>query len=157
MRVKLICIGKTGKEFLVEGEKEYFNRLQHYIAVERIEIPDIKNAQKLSKSQIKELEGKEIMSKISSVEQVILLDESGKKFSSVEFSKFIQQKFNQGGKTVVFVVGGAFGFSEEVYQRATDKISLSSMTFSHQMIRMIFFEQLYRAMTILRGEPYHHQ
>lgn len=157
MRVKFICIGKTGKEFLVEGEKEYFNRLQHYITVERIEIPDIKNAQKLSMSQIKELEGKEIMSKISSGEQVILLDENGKKFSSVDFSRFIQQKFNQGGKAVVFVVGGAYGFSEEVYQRTTDKISLSSMTFSHQMIRMIFFEQLYRAMTILRGEPYHHQ
>ncbi len=155
MKVKFICIGKTGKDFLVAGEQEYLKRLQHYISVERIEIPDLKNAKKLTIDQIKELEGKEILSKISG-EQIILLDENGKNFSSVEFSQFLQQKFNQGGKGLAFVVGGAYGFSNEVYQQATIKISLSKMTFSHQMIRMIFFEQLYRGMTILKGEPYHH-
>ncbi len=156
MKVKFICIGKTGKDFLIAGEQEYLKRLKHYIDIDRIEIPDIKNAKKLSVDQIKELEGKEILSKISQGEQVVLLDENGTNFSSIEFSNFMQQKFNQGGKGLVFVVGGAYGFSEEVYRMATFKISLSKMTFSHQMIRMIFFEQIYRAMTILKGEPYHH-
>ena len=157
MKVKFICIGKTGKDFLIAGEQEYLKRLKHYIDIDRIEIPDIKNAKKLSVDQIKELEGKEILDKISQGEQVVLLDENGTNFSSVEFSNFMQQKFNQGGKGLVFVVGGAYGFSKEVYDTATSKISFSKMTFSHQMIRMIFFEQIYRAMTILKGEPYHHQ
>lgn len=157
MKIKLICIGKTGKEFLKEGENEYLNRLKHYIAVERIEIPDLKNAKKLSIDQIKTLEGKEILSKVSSGEQMILLDENGKQFSSVEFSDFLQHKFNQGGKGIAFIIGGAYGFSAEIYEKSITKISLSKMTFSHQMIRMIFFEQVYRSMTILHGEPYHHQ
>ena len=156
MKVKFICIGKTGKDFLVEGEKEYLNRLKHYISIEKIEIPDLKNAKKLSKDQIKELEGKEILGKILPGETLILLDERGKTFSSVGFSEFVQQKFNQGGKGLCFVIGGAYGFSSEVYDKSTGKISLSSMTFSHQMVRMIFLEQLYRALTILKGEPYHH-
>ena len=157
MKIKFVCIGKTGKDFLVSGENEYLKRLQHYISIERIEIPDIKNMKNLSFEQIKEMEGKEIISKISSGEQMILLDENGKDFSSKDFSEFLQVKFNQGGKGLVFVVGGAYGFSKEVYAKASSKISMSKMTFSHQMIRMIFFEQLYRAMTILKGEPYHHQ
>jgi 23S rRNA (pseudouridine1915-N3)-methyltransferase len=156
LKIKFICIGKTGKDFLIAGEQEYLKRLQHYITIERIEIPDLKNAKKLTIDQIKELEGKEILSKIVSGEQIILLDENGKVFSSVEFSQFIQQKFNQGGKGLAFIVGGAYGFSSDVYQIAHSKISLSKMTFSHQMIRMVFFEQLYRGMTILKGEPYHH-
>ena len=157
MKIKLICIGKTGKDFLIAGEQEYLNRLKHYVSVERIEIPDIKNAKSLSIDQIKELEGKEILSKLQSGDQLILLDENGKLFSSTEFADFLQQKFNQGGKGLVFVIGGAYGFSSEVYEKSISKISLSKMTFSHQMIRMIFFEQVYRAMTILKGEPYHHQ
>ena len=157
MKIKLICIGKTGKDFLIAGEQEYLNRLKHYVSVERIEIPDIKNAKSLSIDQIKELEGKEILSKLQSGDQLILLDENGKLFSSTEFADFLQQKFNQGGKGLVFVIGGAYGFSGEVYEKSIFKISLSKMTFSHQMIRMIFFEQVYRAMTILKGEPYHHQ
>ncbi len=157
MKIKFVCIGKTGKDFLIEGEKEYIGRLKHYVTLERIEIPDIKNAKKLSIDQIKDSEGKEILSKIVSGEQIVLLDENGKQFSSVEFSDFLQRKFNQGGKGIVFVVGGAYGFSSEVYEKASAKISLSKMTFSHQMIRMVFFEQMYRAMTILKGEPYHHQ
>lgn len=157
MKVKFICIGKTGKSFLEEGENEYLKRLKHYIPVERIEIPDLKNQKKLTFEQIKELEGKEILAKLQSGDQLILLDERGKSFSSVEFANFLQQRFNSGGKALAFVVGGAYGFSDEVYAAAQGKISLSTMTFSHQMVRMIFFEQLYRAMTILKGEPYHHE
>ena len=157
MKVKFICIGKTGKSFLEEGENEYLKRLKYYIPVERIEIPDVKNQKKLTFEQIKELEGKEILSKVQAGEHLILLDERGKQYTSVDFSVFIQQKFNSGGKALVFVVGGAYGFSDEVYNQAISKISLSTMTFSHQMVRMIFFEQLYRAMTILKGEPYHHE
>lgn len=157
MKIKIICIGKTGKKFLEDGEQEYLGRLKHYIAVERIEIPDLKNQRNLSQQQIKELEGKEILSRVSAGEQLYLLDERGKSFSSVGFSDFLSARFNAGGKAIVFVIGGAYGFSEEVYAPALGKISLSEMTFSHQMVRMIFFEQLYRAMTIQRGEPYHHQ
>jgi 23S rRNA (pseudouridine1915-N3)-methyltransferase len=157
MKIKVVCIGKTGKQFLVDGENEYLSRLKHYVLIERLEIPDVKNAKKLTTDQIKELEGKEILSKIGNGEQLILLDEHGKEFSSVGFSQFIQQKFNQGGKGIVFAIGGAYGFSSEIYDKSIGKVSLSKMTFSHQMIRMIFFEQLYRAMTILKGEPYHHE
>lgn len=157
MKIKIVCIGKTGKKFLEEGEQEYLGRLKHYISVERIEIPDLKNQRNLSQQQIKELEGKEILTRTGSGEQLYLLDERGKTFSSVGFSEFLSSRFNAGGKALVFVIGGAYGFSDEVYSQASGKISLSEMTFSHQMIRMIFFEQLYRAMTIQRGEPYHHQ
>ena len=156
MKVKLICIGKTGKDFLVAGEQEYINRLKHYVQIERIEIPDIKNAKKLSFQQVKDAEGKEILAKAGG-DRIYLLDERGKMYSSVAFSQFIQQQFNLGGKAIVFVIGGAYGFSEEVYAKTSGKISLSTMTFSHQMIRMIFFEQVYRAMTILNNEPYHHE
>lgn len=157
MKIKIVCIGKTGKDFLIAGEKEYLSRLKHYCQVEKIEIPDLKNARKLSKDQIKTEEGKLLLSKISAGEQLYLLDENGQSFSSVGFSKFLQKRFNQGGKSLVFLIGGAYGFSSDVYARAQGKISLSEMTFSHQMIRMLFFEQVYRGMTILKGEPYHHQ
>jgi 23S rRNA (pseudouridine1915-N3)-methyltransferase len=157
MKVKLICIGKTGKKFLEDGENEYMQRVKHYVQIERVEIPDLKNARKLTFEQIKQMEGKEILSKLGSGEQLILLDERGSLLSSLEFANFVQQRFNAGGKALVFVIGGAYGFSPEVYEAAQGKISLSKMTFSHQMIRMIFFEQLYRAMTILKGEPYHHE
>ncbi len=156
MKIKVICIGKTGKNFLVDGEKEYLNRLKHYTKVEKVELPDIKNARKLSQDQVKTEEGKALLKLIDAGDQVILLDEKGKNYSSEHFAEFLQKRFNQGGKCVVFVIGGAYGFSEELYHRAQGKLSLSSMTFSHQMIRMIFFEQLYRAMTIQKGEPYHH-
>ena len=156
MKIKVICIGKTGKGFLVDGEKEYLNRLKHYAKVEKVELPDIKNARKLSQEQVKSEEGKALLKLIDSGDQVFLLDEKGKHYSSKQFADFLQKRFNQGGKCLVFVIGGAYGFSEELYQRAQGKLSLSAMTFSHQMIRMIFFEQLYRAMTIQRGEPYHH-
>ncbi|XOV68971.1 MAG: 23S rRNA (pseudouridine(1915)-N(3))-methyltransferase RlmH [Fluviicola sp.] len=156
MTIKVICIGKTGKSFLIDGEREYLNRLKHYVKIEKIELPDIKNARKLSQDQVKTEEGKALLKLIDTNDQVILLDEKGKHFSSEQFAVFLQKRFNQGGKCLVFVIGGAYGFSEELYQRAQNKLSLSAMTFSHQMIRMIFLEQLYRAMTIQKGEPYHH-
>lgn len=157
MKFKLICVGKTEESYLKKGEQIYLDRLKHYCKTEKIEIPELKNAKNLSKDQIKTEEGKLILSKIGNSDQLILLDENGKDFDSVEFSKFIQKKMNQGGKAICFVVGGAYGFSEEVYTKANGKIKLSSMTFSHQMVRLFFFEQLYRAQTILKGEPYHHQ
>lgn len=156
MKVKFICVGKTGKSFLAEGEAVYLKRLSHYISVERIELPDIKNAKKLTEEQVKQKEGVAILAKVSPGERLFLLDEKGHSYTSEAFADFLQKQFNQGGVGVAFVVGGPYGFSSEVYQAATGKISLSKMTFSHQMIRMFFVEQLYRAMTILRNEPYHH-
>lgn len=157
MKIRVICIGKTGKSFLVDGEQEYLNRLKHYNKVEKVELADLKNAKKLSTDQIKIEEGKLMLQQLESGDQVYLLDENGQQMHSVGFADFLQKRFNQGGKNLVFIIGGAYGFSEELYARCNGKISLSRMTFSHQMVRMIFFEQLYRAMTILRDEPYHHQ
>lgn len=157
MKVKLICIGKTGKSFLQEGEKEYLGRVNHYIAVDKIEIPDLKQAKKLSMEQIKEEEGRLFLSKINPSDVVILLDERGEEYSSVSFSNFLQKQMNTGVKIICILIGGAYGFSDEIYKRANRKVSLSKMTYSHQMVRMIFLEQLYRAMTILKGEPYHHE
>ncbi len=157
MKIKLICVGKTGKDFLVAGEQEYLGRLKHYVQAERIEVPDIRNQKKLSREQVREREGQEILGKIGPGESFFLLDEGGKRYSSVTFSKFLQQQFNRGGQGICFIIGGAYGFSEELYHKSAGSVSLSDMTFSHQMVRMIFLEQVYRAMTILRGEPYHHQ
>ena len=157
MKIKLICVGGTGKQFLKEGEMHYIDRLKHYISFERIEIPDIKQAKNLSQSQIKQKEGEQILTKISSNENVYLLDEKGKSYNSVVFAEFLQKQFNRGGQSIVFIIGGPYGFSDEVYKRSIGLVSLSKMTFSHQMIRIFFIEQLYRAMTILKGEPYHHK
>jgi 23S rRNA (pseudouridine1915-N3)-methyltransferase len=156
MKIKIICIGKTNKSFLMEGENEYLGRLRHYLPIERIEIQDIKNQKNLTFEQIKKAEGLQILSKIKKGEDVYLLDEKGKKYTSEALAKFLQNHFNTGKQTLTFVIGGAYGFSEDVYGIAKGKISLSDLTFSHQMIRMFWFEQLYRAMTILKGEPYHH-
>lgn len=157
MQVTLLCIGKTGKKFLEDGEQEYLKRLRHYISFQLQIIPDIKQAKSLSESQIKQREGELILEKISPGDTLILLDEKGKEYSSLEFSAYLQDQFNRGGKHIYFVVGGPYGFSNAVYQRSNGMISLSQMTFSHQMIRLFFIEQVYRAMTILRNEPYHHQ
>ncbi|MDG1428822.1 MAG: 23S rRNA (pseudouridine(1915)-N(3))-methyltransferase RlmH [Crocinitomicaceae bacterium] len=156
MKIKLICVGKTISKYLIEGEVEYLSRLKHYCNIEKIEIPELKNAKKMRQDQIKKEEGRLILSKIALGEQVILLDEGGKTHTSIEFSKYLQKRLNQGGKSIVFIVGGAYGFSEEVYSKSSGKISLSDMTFSHQMVRLFFLEQLYRGFTILKGEPYHH-
>lgn len=150
-------MGKTGKPFLIEGEKEYAQRLKHYVPFEIVELADIKNAKKRSEDEIKALEGKEILKKIKPNDFVILLDESGKQYTSVGFSNYIQKQFNSGNQGIVFIIGGPYGFDSTVYDRANDKLALSKLTFSHQMIRMFFIEQLYRSLTILRNEPYHHQ
>ena len=136
---------------------DYTKRLSFYIKFDLEIIPDIKNVKNLSESQQKEKEGELILAKLTSTDQLILLDEKGTTFSSVDFSDYLQKKMNSGAKTLVFVIGGPYGFSDEVYQKAQGKISLSLMTFSHQMVRLFFVEQLYRGFTILRNEPYHHQ
>ncbi|NVK49097.1 MAG: 23S rRNA (pseudouridine(1915)-N(3))-methyltransferase RlmH [Cyclobacteriaceae bacterium] len=157
MQIKIIAIGKTDHSAIQELQELYINRLNHYIRVDWEIIPDLKNTKSLTQAQQKSKEGELILKKINSSDFVLLLDEKGKSFSSVEFSDFLQQKMNSGIKQLVLVIGGPYGFSEEIYQRANSKISLSKMTFSHQMIRPFLAEQLYRAMTILRGEPYHHE
>jgi len=157
MNIRLIAIGKTDDKALQSLIDDYTKRLSFYIKFELDIIPDLKNAKNLSESQQKEKEGELILSKITSADQLILLDENGKTFSSVGFSQELQKKMNSGIKTLTFVIGGPYGFSDAVYQKAAGKISLSLMTFSHQMVRLFFIEQLYRGFTILRGEPYHHQ
>lgn len=157
MKIKLIYVGKTSKRFLEDGEKEYTKRVKRYVPFETIELPDIKNAKKRSEDEIKNLEAETILKNIKPNDVVILLDEKGKEMTSVKFSKYVQKQFNSGSQGLVFVIGGPYGFSDSVYERANDKLSLSKLTFSHQMIRMFFIEQLYRALTILKGEPYHHE
>ena len=157
MKIRLILIGKTNTAYLKTGESDYENRLKHYCKFEELLIPKIKNSGKLSHSDVKIKEGKLILKSLDQNDQIILLEEKGKSFSSVDFSNFLNQKLLSSNKRLVFVIGGAFGFSEEVYKRANLKLSLSKMTFSHQMIRLIFKEQLYRAFTILKGEKYHHE
>ena len=157
MKIKLIVVGKTNAKYLLEGEKEYERRLKHYTKFEEIIITDVKQAGKLSESELKKKEGHLILGKLENSDHVILLDDKGKSYSSVEFADFLQQKMISSLKSLVFVVGGAFGFSDEVYQRANSKVSLSKMTFSHQMVRLIFKEQLYRGFSILKGEKYHHE
>lgn len=157
MQIKLIAIGKTDNKNLQTLIEDYQKRLSFYIKFELDLIPDIKEVKNLSEEQQKVKEGQLILQKIQSGDHLILLDENGKSFSSEAFSEFLQKKMNSGLKTLVFVIGGPYGFSEEVYRKADGKISLSAMTFSHQMIRLFFVEQLYRAFTILRNEPYHHR
>ena len=157
MNIKLIAIGKTDNKQLQMLMDDYQKRLSFYIKFDMEIIADIKNVKNLSELQQKEKEGELILSKISATDQLILLDENGKNFNSIEFSVELQKKMNSGIKTLVFVIGGPYGFSEAVYQKAQGKISLSRMTFSHQMVRLFFIEQLYRGFTILRNEPYHHQ
>jgi len=155
MKIKLIVIGKTDEPYLKEGITKYISRLKHYIHFELKELPDIKVGKKLSTKLQKEAEGKELLKLISKSEFVVLLDENGKEFNSVDFSQFIQKRMNTG-MDLTFVIGGPFGFSDEVYAKSDMKIALSQMTFSHQMVRLFFVEQIYRSFTILKGEKYHH-
>ncbi|WP_456423623.1 23S rRNA (pseudouridine(1915)-N(3))-methyltransferase RlmH [Lutibacter sp.] len=157
MKIKLLSIGKTDDKNLQILIETYQKRLKHYIKFELEIIPDIKNVKNLSESQQKEKEGELILKKISSTDVLILLDEKGKEFRSIEFSKFLQQKMNSSIKQLVLVIGGPYGFSEAIYKKAQGKIALSKMTFSHQMIRLFIVEQIYRAFTILKNEPYHHE
>ena len=157
MNIKLLTIGKTDNKNLLSLIEEYSKRLSFYVKFDLEIIPDIKNVKNMSEAQQKEKEGELILSKITPTDHLIILDENGKEFSSVGFSDFLQKKMNAGIKTLVFVIGGPYGFSETVYQKASGKISLSQMTFSHQMVRLFVIEQIYRGFTILRNEPYHHQ
>ena len=157
MNIRLITIGKTDNKNLQALIDDYSKRLSFYVKFDLEIIPDIKNVKNLSEAQQKEKEGELILAKITPTDQLILLDENGKTFNSVGFSDYLQKKMNAGIKTLVFVIGGPYGFSETVYQKAHGKVSLSEMTFSHQMVRLFVIEQLYRGFTILKNEPYHHQ
>ena len=156
MKISLLVVGKTVDKQLIKLSEEYQNRLKHYVSFNFLIIPELKNTKNLSEAEQKEREADLILKQIGANDEVILLDERGKKFSSVAFAGFLEQKLLSSVKRIIFVVGGAYGFSERVYSRANSKMSLSPMTFSHQMVRVFFLEQLYRAMTIIRGEPYHH-
>lgn len=157
MEITLIVIGKTNAKYLIEGLDEYTRRLKHYISYNINILPDIKNTKNLSEEQQKETEGKLILNALKPGDFIVLLDERGKEFSSMQFSDYLQRKMNSGLRRLVFIVGGPYGFSKDVYNKADEKLSLSKMTFSHEMIRLFFTEQIYRAMTIIRGEPYHHE
>ena len=156
MKIKLIAIGKTDESYLKEGIDKYLKRLKHYVSFELIIINDVKVGKKANATLQKELEEKEILSKVNDNDFLILLDEKGEEYHSVGFSKFLQKRMNSGND-IVFVIGGPFGFSDRMYERANTKVGLSKLTFSHQMVRLFFVEQLYRAFTILKGEKYHHQ
>lgn len=157
MKITLVVIGKTNGKFLIDGIEEYTKRLSYYIPFNIHYLPDSKNNKKLSEEQQKTVEGNTILNALDKSDYVVLLDEHGKEFTSVEFSKYIEKKMSTVPKRLVFIVGGPYGFCQEVKNRANEKISLSKMTFSHEMIRLIFTEQLYRAMTIINNEPYHHE
>ena len=157
MNTKLLAIGKTDNKALQSLIDDYTKRLSFYVKFDLDIIPDIKNVKNLSEAQQKEKEGELILAKLTATDQLVLLDENGKSFSSVGFSDELQKKMNSGIKTLVFVIGGPYGFSDAIYAKAQGKISLSAMTFSHQMVRLFVIEQIYRAFTILRNEPYHHQ
>jgi len=157
MKITFLTVGKTTNPHLIKLQEEYQNRLKYYIPFETVVIPELKNTKNLSISEQQEKEADLILKAFEANDEVILLDERGKQYTSMGFSEFIAKKMLASHKRMIFVVGGPYGFSERVYQRANGKISLSAMTFSHQMIRLIFTEQLYRAMTILKGEPYHHE
>lgn len=157
MKIILAVVGKMASGYLSKGIEQYASRLKHYVPFEILHIADAKNTKSLTEAQQKAAEGRNILAALDSSDHVVLLDEHGKQFTSVEFARYIEKKMASVQRRLVFVVGGPYGFSPEVYARASEKISLSSMTFSHEMIRLIFTEQLYRAMTIVRGEPYHHE
>nr|WP_292960753.1 23S rRNA (pseudouridine(1915)-N(3))-methyltransferase RlmH [Muricauda sp. UBA7809] len=157
MQITLIAIGKTDKSELEELITVYEKRLKHYIKFQMIIIPDIKNRKNLSEAQQKEKEGELILSQLHPTDTLILLDEKGKQYTSVDFAQFLQKKMNSGIKNLVLAIGGPYGFSDSMYAKSTGKISLSKMTFSHQMVRLFIIEQIYRGFTILKNEPYHHQ
>ena len=157
MKIELAVIGKTSIGYLKQGIDEYVKRLKHYVPFEIKYIDDIKNTKNISEDQQKRTEGTKILSLLDKSDFVVLLDEHGKEYTSMQYSSYIQKRMLSGAKKVVFVIGGPYGFSQEVYDRANDKISFSKMTFNHEMIRLIFTEQLYRAYTIINHEPYHHE
>ena len=157
MKITLICIGKTDDHHIIEGIDIYTKRLKHYVNFQIITVPDIKNSKNLSEGQQKEKEAQQLLKNINNQDYIILLDENGKEYTSVGFSSFLEKQMVSGASHLVFMVGGPYGFDDSVYHRANAKISLSRMTFSHQMVRLFFVEQVYRAYSIMRGEPYHHK
>ena len=157
MRMQLWVVGKTTQGFVEQGFSEFYERIKHYLSFEVQVIPDIKNTKNLTPEQVKEKEGEWILKKIQTGDHIVLLDEFGRSFNSVQFSEYLERKFLTVPKSLVFIIGGPYGFSIEVYKAAQEKISLSKMTFSHQLVRLIFAEQLYRALTILNHLPYHHE
>lgn len=157
MDIELLTVGKTTIGFVADAIAEYEKRLKRYIPFRINSIPDIRNTRSLTEEKQKQAEGEQILQRILPSDHVVLLDERGKEYTSIEFADFLQKQMLSGKKRIVFVVGGPYGFSAEVYERANSKLSLSKMTFNHEMVRAFFTEQVYRAMTILRGEPYHHE
>ena len=157
MQIKLLAIGKTDNKQLQQLIEDYQKRLSHYIKFSLEIIPDLKKTKNLTEVQQKQKEGELIITRLNASDVLILLDESGKQFDSVSFSNYLQKYMNSGIKQLVFAIGGPYGFSQEVYNKAQGKLSLSKMTFLHQMVRLFFIEQLYRGFTILKGEPYHHR
>ncbi len=157
MKIKLLVVGKTQSGELSSLIDTYARRVSRYLPFQMEVIQDLKKAKNLPENTIKQKEGQLILDRLKESDTVFLLDENGKQYGSVEFSKFLQEQMNRGGKQLVFIIGGAYGFDKMVYNRAQGKISLSKMTFSHQMVRLFFVEQLYRGFSILRNEPYHHQ
>lgn len=156
MKVTLLVVGKTDESYLIEGIERYANRMKHYINFNIVVIPDVRKKKSTTEINQKQMEGELILSKVPKGAEMHIFDEKGKTYSSREFAGFLQKKMNQGLKELVLVIGGPYGFSEMVCEKAVSKISLSKMTFSHQMARLLCVEQLYRAFTILQGEPYHH-
>lgn len=157
MKITLLTVGKTDFKWLREGLEIYVSRLSHYVKFSIVEIPELKNVSALTKEEIKSREGELILRNVRPDDHLILLDERGKEFRSVELASMLESHISRVGSDMVFAVGGAYGFSEPVYRRSNSMVSLSKMTFSHQMVRVIFVEQLYRAFTIMKGEPYHHE
>lgn len=157
MKITLLVVGKTEDKYLIEGIDKYLNRLKHYIGFNLCVIPDIKNTKNLSEAQQKTKEAELILKQISNLDTVILMDEKGKKYTSVAFSNFLNKQMIGSVQHLIFIIGGPYGFDGSIYKRANGSMSLSDMTFSHQMVRLFFVEQLYRAFSILKGEPYHHE
>lgn len=156
MKITLLTVGKTEDAYIKEGIDKYVKRLKHYTKLEIVELPELKNTKALTQEQQKSKEAELILKKITTLDHVVLLDEKGMEFTSTQFAGYIDKRQVTSASHMIFIVGGPYGFDALVHQRANDKLSLSRMTFSHQMVRLFFIEQLYRAFTIIKGEPYHH-
>ena len=157
MKIVLLTIGKTSEKYLIKGIAQYQKRLKHYTQFEMLEIPNLKNAKNFSNAELMKKEGELMMKQLQNSDHLVLLDDKGKDFTSLKFSQKLQSWMLSGKKRLVFVVGGAYGFSEDIYARGNEKLSLSKLTFSHQMVRLFLVEQIYRGYTILNNEPYHHE
>ncbi len=156
MKITVLCISKTSDSYILEGMREFQNRIKHFIKLDWIELPEVKNRKNLNRDQLLALEEELFLKHLSNTDSIFLLDENGKEFSSRQFSSFISKKMIASTSNLVFLIGGPYGFSEGMYVKAEGKISLSKMTFTHQMVRLFFLEQIYRAFSILKNLPYHH-